>query len=169
MLNGANIAKINFQIVADIKQELRLQGHYLTGELEQSFQEKQILNESEVVLEAYAYAFLQDLEKGVQAEDIPPLNVSSKEFANLVKWVKLRGLDTNGYLRLSAESIAEAIWRKWQKDGKPLATSKEFSKTGEILFAVANVFSKQDENYFAKIDEEVVLSLDKEFFNDNNN
>ena len=65
---------------------------------------------------------------------------------------------------MSADSIAEAIWRKWQKEGKPLETSKAFSKTGEILGAVDTVFKKHEESIFQQLDEEAVLSLDKTFF-----
>jgi hypothetical protein len=152
-----NLAKINFQIVEDIKKELRLQGHYLTGALENSMEPRQSITE----LEAFAYAYLQELEQGVPASEIPALNKGSQEFINLVKWVKLRGLNDG---RLSADSIAEAIWRKWQRKGKPLESSKEFSKTGEILGAVETVFKKNEADYFAQIDEEVVLTLDKNFF-----
>lgn len=153
-----NLAKINYQIVEDIKKELRLQGHFATGALEESFEPKQSINE----LEAFAYAYLQELEEGVEASEIPALNKRSNEFLNLVKWVKLKGLESAGRNFMSAESIAEAIWRKWQKKGKPLETSKQFSKTGQITGAVEAVFKKG--NYFEQIDEEVVLTLDKNFF-----
>lgn len=164
MLNGANIAKINFKIVDDIKKELRLQGHYLTGDLERSFEERQVLNEGEIILEAYAYAFLQQLEKGVEAADIPAFNKNSTEFKNLVQWVRKRGLPDAGRFYTSPETIAEAIWRKWQKEGKPLDSSKQFSKTGEVIGAIDTVFKRQEEEYFNSIDEEAVLSLDKTFF-----
>jgi hypothetical protein len=164
MVNGANIAKINFKIVDEIKKELRLQGHYLTGSLERSFEERQTLDENEIALEAFAYAYLEQLEKGVEASDIPALNKSSSEFQGLVQWVKKRGLETAGRFYMSADSIAEAIWRKWQKEGKPLETSKAFSKTGEILGAVDTVFKKHEESIFQQLDEEAVLSLDKTFF-----
>lgn len=158
-----NIAKLNYKIVADIKRELRLQGHYLTGDLERSFQEKQSNTDGQVYLEAYAYAYLQELEKGLTKDEIPAFNKSSPEFANLVKWVKLRGLPDAGEFYTSAETIAEAIYRKWQRKGKPLESSKEFSQTGEILGAVSGTFNKNDDLYFNQIDEEVVKTLDLNF------
>lgn len=164
MVNGAAIAKINFKIVQDIKNELRNQGHFFTGSLEQSFEEKQILTESDVILEAYAYAYLEDLEKGVAADKIPALDTKSEEFINLAKWVKAKGLESAGRTYMSAESIAEAIWRKWQKVGKPLDSSKEFSKSGEILNAIDITFGKYATDYFNMIDEEAVLTIDKQFF-----
>lgn len=164
MVNGANIAKINFKIVDDIKKELRLQGHYLTGSLERSFEERQTLDGNDIALEAFAYAYLEQLNNGVEASEIPALNKSSSEFKGLVQWVKKRGLETAGRFYTSAETIAEAIWRKWQKEGKPLETSKAFSKTGEILGAVEIVFKRDEEKIFNSIDEEAVLSIDKTFF-----
>ncbi|MCZ2085372.1 MAG: hypothetical protein LC112_13980 [Flavobacteriales bacterium] len=167
-INSKAIAQINYEIVADIKKELRLQGHYLTGELERSFEEKEIFDEFEIVLEAFAFAFLKDLERGVPASEIGPLDVNSDEFRGLVKWVRLRGLETAGERYMSASSIAEAIWRKWQKKGKPLETSKQFSKTGEILGAIETVFERKGDEVFSRIDDEVVLTIDKKFFDDNN-
>jgi hypothetical protein len=162
-----NIPKLNFQIVADIKKELRLQGHFLTGELEHSFVEKQSNTDGEIFFEAYAYAFLQELEQGLSKDEIPAFNKNSQEFANLVKWVKLRGLPDSGRYYVSAETIAESIWRKWQRVGKPLEGSKAFSQTGEILGAITEVFHKNDDKYFNSIDEEVVKVLDATYENFN--
>jgi hypothetical protein len=163
MTKGVDIAKVNFQIVADIKKELRLQGHYLTGGLERSFEEKQSNTDGNIYLEAFAYAYLEQLEKGLLATEIPILDKNSQEFINLARWVKLRGLPDAGRFYTSPETIAEAIWRKWQNKGKPLETSKQFSKTGEITGAIENVFKKNEEEYFKKIDEEVVKTLDLQF------
>ena len=155
-----NVAKINYEIVADIKKELRLQGHYLTGELEASFTEKQSVSDGDIYMEAYAFAFLEDLEKGIEASKVPELNVRSKEFANLVYWVGRRGFTGNHFL------IAKNIWKAWQREGYPLQSSKQYSKTGQITGAVEEVFNKQSETYFNRIDEEAILDIDKKFFND---
>jgi hypothetical protein len=149
-----NFVKVNYAIVADIKKELRAQGHFLTGELEQSFVEKQSID----YLEAYAFAFLEDLEKGVQANNIPELNVNSKEFANLVYWVGQRGFRGNHFI------IAKNIWKAWQREGKPLEGSKKHSSTGEVLHAVEIAFTRNEEKYFKEIDDQVITNIDKEFF-----
>lgn len=165
--NFDTIYNLNSQIVADIKKELRLQGHFLTGDLERSFEERQSNTQGEIFLEAFAYAFLKDLEEGVLPSEIPALDKNSQEFVNLAKWVKLRGLPDAGRFYTSPETIAEAIWRKWQRKGKPLESSKQFSKTGEVLGAITEVFHKNDEKYFKEIDEAIVKNLDTTFENFN--
>lgn len=162
-----NLVRVNRQIISDIKQELRLQGHYLTGELESSFQDRELVEQRGIVIEAYAYAFLKDLEEGVEANDIPEFNKNSDEFRNLVRWVKLRGLENSGRYFMSAESIAEAIWRRWQKEGKPLEGAKKFSSTGTVLGAVTETFYRNEDKYFKDIDDEVIKEMDLYFENSN--
>lgn len=139
----------------EIKQELKDQGHYLTGALDRSIDEE--IDGDDITGQALEY--LNRLNDGVAAANIGPLNKSSSEFRKLVQWVKQRGLEHNGERFMTAESIAEAIWRKWQKEGMPTENSKMYSKTGERTGALNIAFASVED----KLDRHMNKGLDAVF------
>ena len=151
--NGGNIVKVNRRITADIKKELRQQGHYLTGALEQSIIEKETLTQSDIIIEAFGFAYIQDLEQGIPAEKIV-INVNS--LSEMTKYVELR----MGYKGRNAAKVALRILQKQKIEGNPTEASKRFSKDGERLHAVAKTFERNEAKYFEMIDAEVMLVID---------
>jgi hypothetical protein len=155
-MSNERFIKINKQIVDDIKQELRKQGHYAFGQLEESFEDIEIDEGDEFILTAQSLGYLEELEKGVPASQI---SIDSSNFDNLVKWVSLK-IGAHGK---AAASIAYAIIRKWRREGKPLEASKRFSKSGEIKHAVEITFKNNEEKYIDAIDKSAVGELDELF------
>lgn len=146
---------VNLDIVARIKEELRLQGHFFTGELERSLKPVEQKDLFSFVLTCSAADYINDLEQGV-----PAAQVTVKDFQRLVSWV-----DKKAGTLYEAQSVyvAQFIMQKWQREGKPLNTSRGFSQTGEILHAIEISFEKHQNEYFGKIDSKVLNVLDETF------
>lgn len=147
----------NRSIVDDIKREWRLQGHYLTGNLERSLQERVIEENGDIVLTAEALAYLEQLEKETPADQI---SLSQTEYMQLVNWVQLRGM-ASGFEE--ATKVASAILKKWHEEGRPTENSKTFSQTGERTKAITTTFETNDGRYGQIIDNTVVGQFDNEF------
>jgi hypothetical protein len=154
---SSNFPQVNHAIAEDIKKELRLQGHYLTGTLENSITEIITTGENGLTLAASAAGYIESLEHPTPASQI---NLTTAEYRGLIKWVMLRGLATS---EGPASRIASAIVAKWKKEGRPTEGSKEFSKTGKRIEAIADTFQKNDSRYTGMIDKEVIGGLDDEF------
>ena len=153
----ANIDRVNDLITADIKKELRLQGHHDTGYLEQSIRPYLAVINNEIILQAYAAEYISELEEGVPANKI---KIDNAEFENLRGWVIRKiGVATPA----EATAVAAAIVRKWKKEGKPLAGSKDFSESGEVLHAIKIAFTANENNYYNLLDDLVSTELDLEF------
>lgn len=148
---------VNRDIIEDIKKELRLQGHHLTGALEASLVEREIAEAGGISLTAQALGYLEELENYTPAENI---RIGSVEFENLKGWVLLRGMAKDTY---TAGLIATAIVKKWKKEGRPTEGSRAFSDTGERTHAVETVFERNQSNYFEMIDDAALGSMDKSF------
>lgn len=146
---------VNETIISDIKKELELQGHYLTGALEASFKNLEIDEAGNIVLTAEALGYLEDLEQGIPASEI---DIAAK-FNEMVRYVNLRF----GYFGSKANSVAYLILRKQAKEGMPTSGSYAFSKTGERTKAVEETFNNNDEKYTGMLDEAAIGSLDNEF------
>ena len=157
MFKPKNIASINKMMIADIKKELRLQGHHDTGKLEQSFREYEAAINNEVILQAYALGYITDLEEGVPANKI---KVTEADFEELKGWVKRKiGAATPA----EATGIAAAIVRNWKKKGKPLPNSKNFSSTGQSTDAIKTAVENNEQKYNNAMDRLIENELDIEF------
>lgn len=157
MATPANIMEpVNREIISDLKTELRLQGHYLTGALEASLRPRIDTDGKEQVLTASAAGYLEDLEKGKRANEI---SMDAKSIADMTRYVKLR----MGYTGNRATQVAIAILRKQQKEGMPTAASYQYSQTGERKFAVEDTFYNHQAKYTEMLDNGVFGDLDKSF------
>lgn len=156
-MNPSSYNFINIIISNDIKEQLRLQGHFFSGDLERSITPEKILEFGNIVLTARALDYIKELEYGVPASRINP---NSEDIGKIAKWVLERNLVTNP---AQATTAARLIIQKWQKQGKPLETSKEYSKTGQILHAISITLREQEQKYYRLIDDETISILDKEF------
>jgi hypothetical protein len=146
----------NDAIIADIKNELRLQGHYLTGALEASLRSREISENGNIILTAQSLSYLEDLEEGIPGNEI---GTDPASIAEMTKYVQLR----MGYTGKYAIKVALAILRKQQLEGNPTNASYEYSKTGDRLDAVKETFRQNQGKYIEMIDTPAVNSLDTIF------
>jgi hypothetical protein len=158
MLNN-NFKDANELIADQVKQELRDQGHYLTGALEASFKEEEIVEAGNIILRATAVGYLDQLEHGVPADRI---QLTEGYFQNLKKWVRQRGMGSSEF---EVSQIAAAIFTKWKKEGMPTENSKAFSKTGKRIEAVRDAFHDNETAINSAVDKAVFFGLDTEFSN----
>lgn len=149
----------NDAIIADIKTELRLQGHYFTGALEASLMDKEIEEAGVIILTAEALGYLEDLEHGIPSSGI---NFNNIDFDKLADWVRIKSA-WRGCSPKAALKIAWAIAKKWRKEGFELAGAIPYSKTGRVDSAVQETFAKNDDKYFGMIDNVAIGSLDDSF------
>lgn len=156
MATNTNIFEpANRSIVDDIKKELRLQGHYLTGALEASLLEKEISENGGVTLTAEALGYLEDLEKGIAGANI---NIAAK-MDEMVRYVNLR----LGYFGRKAQQVAFLILRKQRQEGNPTSGSYAFTQTGFRKEVVTQTFEQNQPKYIGMIDEVAIGSLDNIF------
>lgn len=157
MATNTNIFKeVNESIINDIKNELRLQGHYLTGALEESIEEREIAENGGVTLTAKAAAYIESLEKGIDAKDI---KINSQSLAEMTRYVELR----MGYKGGKAMKVALLILQKQKEEGNPTFNSMQYSKTGRRREALKETFEKNQSRYSSMIDNTVVGQLDNQF------
>lgn len=148
--------KVNQAIIDDIKSELRLQGHYLTGALEASLQPREELEGNDIILTAQALGYLESLEKGIPASQI---KMDTSSIAEMTKYVTLR----MGYRGNYATKVAISILKKQIKEGNPTDNSYNFSKTGERKFAVEDTFYNNQPRYTGMMDDVAYGGLDDQF------
>jgi hypothetical protein len=157
MYKPQDLKKLAVMVMDDIKNELRAQGHYDTGRLEQSMTPYAAGVSNETVIQAYAADYIMELEHGVPANKI---KISNSEFEELKGWVrrKIGALSSS-----DATSIAAAIVSKWKKEGKPLNGSVEYSPNGEVLGAMSTAYDRNEGKYINFLDDTISDGLDKEF------
>ena len=148
---------INERIIADIKAELRRQGHHDTGRLEGSFRPYDAIVKNENILQAFALEYIRELEEGVPASKI---SISQAEFQDLEGWVRRK---IGAFSEAEATGIAAAIVRKWKKAGRPLEGSREFSQSGEILHAIQTAFESNEAQYADNVFDAADIEIDAEF------
>lgn len=134
--------------------ELREQGHYLTGSLENS-----INNSSRVevmrrkyVLRGFALSYSKDLDEGVPSGSrrLPSVD-------ELTGYFRLRGLNL-----VSARQAAFLTARKHKQEGMPTKASSRFSKTGERKWFLSIAWKKAE----PAVDSMIMGRMDKVFENE---
>lgn len=149
----------NDAIIADIKNELRLQGHYFTGALEASLVDREIEEAGSIVLTAQALGYLEDLEYGI----LPGLiDINHVDYNKLAEWVMIKSR-WRGCSQKAALGIAVALAKRWKKEGFELPGALAYTKTGKVDHAVQDTFEKNDDKYFGMIDSAAIGSLDESF------
>lgn len=155
-VNQSILYQIDETIIDDIRQELALQGHYLTGALEASIKEKLIHEGGAVILSAEALGYIETLEKYTPPDQI---KIDNAEFEKLKRWVILRGLANFDH---EATAVAAAIVSHWKVTGRPTPGSKEFSQTGKRTEAIQDTFTKNEVRYTQMLDHGLTSMLDVE-------
>lgn len=130
MLGDKTIKKVGENVKVNLRQELRDQGHYLTGALDQSIADRYFQGDgATMVMEALDY--ISQVNEGIPASEI---DLSDIRY--------LQGLADYAKKRFGARSekqafrIAFAIAKKHKKEGMPTLNSYQFSATGERKHAV---------------------------------
>lgn len=154
---GTVTAKIlGKKLIADLQQELRDQGHYLTGTLERSMQSFQTENGVKVDSEVIALDYLQKLDEGV-----PGYQIDESDITGLTRYATLRF----GKTGKAAIKAAIAIARKHRKEGMPTRNSYQFSKNGERLDSIELSYETKENDQLIEqgISGEIEDYIDKTF------
>lgn len=155
MFGNKTIQFLDIDLTEKIRKELSEQGHTLTGALESSFRSMK----TNTVLEVYANDYINPVNSGVPAENIP-YDSSKQSGAKTSQYIE--GLKRYAMMRFGitnereALSAAFAIARKHEKEGMPTAGSYRFSNNGDRTEAVEKIIND------AQLDFEVEQSLDRE-------
>lgn len=134
-----------------LTQELRDQGHYLTGSLERSINNASTIEEArrKVVLRGFALDYSIDLDQGAGPNS---KNLPSED--ELRKYFLLRGLPP-----LEAAEAAYLTARRHKKEGMPTKASARFSKTGERTNFIKNAWSRSEKT----VDSIITGKMDRVF------
>lgn len=158
MIGDTTIKQIDLHLQLDLKQELRAQGHYLTGSLEASIKSKQTTSGNKSVSEMEALEYADDLFEGVAPE-----HIDQADIAGLTEYAKKRF----GLSGKTAIKAAIAIARKHREEGMPTKASYQYSSTGERLFANVEAYNKNEAEYGSFLESgvssEIDLFIDKTF------
>jgi hypothetical protein len=143
--------KANKVMEQTIIEELRSQGHYLTGELENSINGK--------VTDDGVEGFALDYQKFMQ-RGFPASSASWKQFPFVVKYFIARGYSEEDSKRYAAMTI-----NKWKKYGMPTPDSRIHSSNGFRT----NFLDRADRMASPQVDQIITDGIDKEindrFFN----
>jgi hypothetical protein len=152
MIGDATIKRIEIELEGNLKQELRAQGHYLTGALEASIVSKQTTSGNTSIIEMGALDYADDLFEGV-----PPEHIDQSNIAGMTKYAEKRF----GLSGKAAIKAAIAILRKQSKEGMPTKNSYQYSSTGERLFANVEAYNKHESEYDQLLETGVSNELDQ--------
>lgn len=146
-------------VVGKLKEELKAQGHVLTGNLLNSIQISFIETGDEIIGGIISEEYGLALDKGVRAKRIPYKRgsgaKSSKYIAALIRFFELRGLGPK-----NARSAAFATANVHKREGMPTQNSFKYSsngrRTGWISDTVAKVGVEVDTMVYAGLGTKVV-------------
>jgi|SRR5690606_15913075 len=131
-----------------IKRELKAQGHYLSGNLENSLKDTILFGENGTKIEGTALGYAKYLEDGFPAQ-----SANWGQLPFMIKYFIARGLGAK-----EAKQAAAATIMKWMKEGMPTEGSRRFSKTGNRKRFIKIVGKAIDQ----EIDKIILEGLDKE-------
>lgn len=123
------LQKVDVIIATQLVDELRAQGHYNTGALEESIEGKISTKKGAHVLEGSAAYYAMILHHG-----FGPEKASWKQFPFLVEYFR-----TKGFAEKEAKGIAAATIRTWMREGMPSSGSYAYSSNGRRLEVIAIV------------------------------
>lgn len=143
--------------------ELRQQGHYLTGALEQSIGAEKEETGDGIAIEITANDYADPVNDGVPAHKIPYDSSQttgakhSKYIEGLKNYAKLRfGLNNEE----DALSAAFAIAKKHEKEGMPTQGSYAYSTNGKRTEAIERAYNTNEKHIDRAIDDGIDAELD---------
>lgn len=150
MKGKTTLGKVAVVVNNALIQELRDQGHFLTGALERSITQAYRIVESskQTALTGYALEYAEDLESGQHhLNQLPTV-------AELFKYFQLRGLND-----IEAARAAVLTHKKQKEEGMPTKASSRFSKTGERKHFMSRAWKSNEQ----KVDSLMSLGMDNIF------
>jgi hypothetical protein len=153
MIGTKTIKVLDQNLERNLKKELRDQGHYLTGRLENSVESRISESSNDVSAAVTAEDYINQVNEGIAANEIDLSDVGY-----------IQGLANYAKLRFGAKSerlafkIAYAIARKHKQEGMPTRNSYQFSATGERTHAVEESYN----NHKTENEEIIEQGIDRE-------
>jgi hypothetical protein len=169
MIGDKTIYDIERDLIANFKKELRDQGHYLTGGLEQSIAPKRLKEPGRPVLEIYADDYVDPVNTGVVSGNIP-YDSSRRTGAKTSKYIE--GLKSYAKIRFGlsdeeALGAAFAIAKTQEKEGMPTRASYVHSSNKRRTQAIEESYNDNQQHYESIIENglsvEIDLFIDKTF------
>jgi hypothetical protein len=114
-----------------LRNEIQLQGHVLTGHMEDSLSMKTSQANKADIMEGFAAYYTKFVNEG-----FPAASASFKQVPFLIEYFKKRGLQEK-----EATAAAFATVKTWMKEGMPTQASKRFSETGSRTNMIENAFT----------------------------
>lgn len=159
------IDKIETMLEGDLRAELKEQGHFLTGVLEQSIASVTEEGGGSIAVEVYAEGYINPVNDGVPPENIP-FDSSKTTGAKSSKYID--GLKNFAMLRFGitdekeALGAAFAIAKKHEKEGMPTKGSYTFSGNGKRTKAIDRTLNENENQYDHEIQEGLSEEIDDE-------
>lgn len=168
-LGTPTISKLSTVLEKDFKKELRAQGHFLTGALEESTESIISGSADNLALEIDANDYINALNDGIPAENIP---FGSGRVGSATS-PYIEGLKRYAMLRFGvadekrALQIAFAIAKKHSKEGMPTASSYQYASNGRRTHAIEDTYSDNEKEYDQLVEnsmsDEIDDLIDKQF------
>ena len=161
MFGDHTIEKVADVFIANLKDELRDQGHHLTGELEASIKTF-LYNRRTQFVHVLAEDYIHELDQGVPAWRI---SKSDAYVFAMIEYVKKR----MGASHSEANQIGWAIAKKHRREGMPTEASKIWSDNGERTGAIKRTDDRSafeselvfEDEIEKEIDSLILTSFDK--------
>lgn len=169
-IGETTIKKLDDLLILNLRDELKQQGHHLTGALEESLKSAVTKTGDKNILEITSLGYMNPVDEGVPASRIP-YNPDVKSSAKTSKYIE--GLKRYAKLRFGlsddkeALSAAFAIAKKHAKEGMPTSGSFAFSNNSRRTLSISESYNENEEKIDELIDnglsEEVNNFIDKTF------
>lgn len=154
MIGEATLKYLDKSLEQDLKVQLRLQGHYLTGELERSITSELDADGNGVTLDVEAADYINQLETGLSPDEI----VFDEAYTSgILRYVQLRFK----VFGKEAIAIANRIISKHAREGMPTLDSYKFSETGERTRVLEETYDSHEEEYDQIVEDSLGYELDE--------
>lgn len=155
MIGEKTIVAVEQKVERDYKNELREQGHYLTGETERLIDSTTQATPDGAKSEMSGPEHLETLETGLRSNQIDTYDPAY--IAGMTEYVKRRfGVSSDR----QALRIVMRIARKHRTEGMPTAASYQYSLTGERVGSMEDSYTKNAAEYEDLIEEGISKELD---------
>lgn len=154
MIGDATLKYLDKTLEQDLKTELRLQGHYLTGELERSINSDLVEDGNGVTLEVVAADYINQLETGLTPDEI---FFGEAYTSGILRYVQLR-FKVAGQ---EAIEIAGKIIAMHAREGMPTLASYKYSETGNRTEVLEDTYNTHEDQYDQIVEDSLGYELDE--------
>lgn len=155
------IDKIKDDLVSNSIKNIRLQGHTLTGKLENSI-EAQVVQQVDIVITLFAESYGIPLNNGVKPSRIPYSQGSGRKTSEYIKGLQMFAKKRMRVSDKEALSIAFAIAKKHKKEGMPTRGSFKYSRNGKRTAFFEDAVQETLSGVDAYLSE-LLVSVEREF------